>query len=306
MELFDRRQAGLRGYAKRYSSTHELLLRSQADQMSIYFAFSDECGTYQQFRTESFRRAFPYYLRATFFMLASEYKSLSAQFHTLKESFDLPTDKEIKWAYLWELRHYQTRNIPVPATKPYHFLEPINHHTLIDFCEASLGLLTQLTEVKTILTLTDNRTCRAINERDFHKMHLQELMQRVEMDLQTNAENLAVIFLDPVSNARNKQLRDAYFDLFIGGDFIRQYCHIKDSLNFEDSIHSTGVQLADYLAGVSVGFFKGYNRSKSIFCGKVKPLLRKSSTGTIEGYGIREVPRDFFVRRRIIEGLSTC
>ena len=68
--------------------------------MSIYFAFSDENGEYKKDMNENFIKLSPYYVRATFLMLASDWKKLNMGFRRIKQRFKLPLEKEIKWSYL--------------------------------------------------------------------------------------------------------------------------------------------------------------------------------------------------------------
>jgi hypothetical protein len=109
---------------------------------------------------------------------------------------------------------------------------------------------------------------------------------------------------------KNKYFRDIYSELFLNGDFIKEYNHIKDSINIEFSHHSVGIQIADYISGVFGAFLKGidnkgYTRGANMFKEKVYPHLRKSPSGLIMGYGIREVPSSTIFRRYIKDNLPT-
>ncbi|APF20860.1 hypothetical protein Calab_1036 [Caldithrix abyssi DSM 13497] len=267
--------------------------------MSIFFAFSDENGQYQQQRSRRFLRTHPYYIRATFLINGSEWKLLSNEFFNLKIRFNLPVDKEIKWSYLWSIRHYQINNKPITSDCDFYFLKDIDYHVLINFVESSLAILNRLSFVKIIYTVTFNNHCPSINETNFYKMHLQDHMQRIEMELQNEEENLSILFFDPISREKNELLRNAYNLLYLEGDFIERYSHIKDSINFENSHHSVGIQIADYIAGIFSGFLKNYSRSKEIFDEKIKPYIRKNSNNDPFGFGIREVPSNQIIRERI-------
>ncbi len=274
--------------------------------MSIFFGFSDECGSYQIEKTKKYLSVHPHYIRSTLLIKADEWKILNKSFIDLKTMYDLPLEKEIKWAYLWHLRNYQIKKQVVPANKDFKFLERYDYHDLIGFVDKCLNLLNELEYKKIIISHTDNINCSKINEKAMLKMHLQEHMQRIEMQIQTRSEeNLAVLFFDPVCENTDKLLRDIYFELFNSGDFIRSYKHIKDSLNIEHSHQSVGIQLADYISGAFSAFMKGrrspnYDRGKQIFYNYVHPNLRKYS-GTIWGGGIREVPLDMIYRRKLAE-----
>ena len=44
--------------------------------MDAYFAFTDECGSYQKIRSENFIKTHPYYVRATVIMSFEDYLAL--------------------------------------------------------------------------------------------------------------------------------------------------------------------------------------------------------------------------------------
>ncbi|MCB2218085.1 MAG: DUF3800 domain-containing protein [Desulfobulbaceae bacterium] len=267
--------------------------------MTIYFSFSDENGSYNQIRSRRFINAHPYYARCSYLILADDWKKISQKHLLLKRKHNLPIDKEIKWSYLWSLYKYERSNKEIPPEKPFYFLRdtPINDLTV--FIEDTLSLLADLSFIKIIITVTENSTCNNINELYFYKMHIQEHMQRIEMEMQVSEENLCVLFIDPLSEDKNKYLRNTYNQLFTSGDFINNYKHIKDSLNLEYSHHSIGVQLADFISGCFVGFLKGYETSKNLFFDQVLCKLRKNSNGEVMGYGVREVPRNQSFRNEI-------
>lgn len=273
--------------------------------MSIFFGFSDEYGSYQSEKTKKYLNVHPHYVRSTLLIKADEWKKINKSFIDLKKLYKLPLEREIKWAYLWQLRNFQIKEQIIPANKEFKFLEGYDYHELIEFVEQCLDLLNILEYKKIIVSHTDNVNCPKINEKAILKMHLQEHMQRIEMQIQTkNEENLAVLFFDPVCESTDKLLRDIYFELFNSGDFISRYKHIKDSLNIEHSHQSVGIQLADYVSGAFSAFLKGrrspnYSRGKEIFFKHIHPNLRKFN-GTIWGAGIREVP----VNKKYREKLS--
>jgi hypothetical protein len=277
--------------------------------MSIFFGFSDECGTYQTEKTKKHLSVHPHYIRSTLMINADEWKTLNNSFRQIKCAYGFPLDREIKWAYLWQLRNYQIKKQIIPSNKDFKFLEKYDYHVLIDFVEKCLNLLNQIGYKKIIVTHTDNANCARIGEKSMLKMHLQEHMQRIEMEIQSRIDNnLAILFFDPVCESTDKLLRDVYFDLFNSGDFIDSYKHIKDSLNIEHSHQSVGIQLSDYISGTFSSFLKGrdstnYDRGKQMFYRYVYPNLRKNY-GTIWGVGIREVPSNIVYRRTLFSEMK--
>ncbi len=261
--------------------------------MSIFFGFSDECGSYQIEKTKKYLRVHPHYIRSTLLINADEWKQLNRLFIDLKIKYGLPVEKEIKWAYLWQLRSFQRNKQIIPDIKDFKFLENYDFYDIINFVEECLNLLNCIEYKKIIISHTDNENCSKVKDEMMLKMHLQEHMQRIEMQIQTKREeNLAVLFFDPVSEKTDKFLRDIYFDLYNSGDFIQSYKHIKDSLNIEHSHQSVGIQIADYISGSFSAFLKGrsssnYERGKEMFYKCVYPHLR-TYLGTVWGAGIRE------------------
>ncbi len=272
--------------------------------MSIFFGFSDECGSYKLNKNKKYLTVHPHYIRSTLLIKADEWKKINKAFTDLKTLYNLPVEKEVKWAYLWHLRNYQKKGQKIPEGKDFKFLESYDYHDLIEFVERSLALLETIEYKKVIITHTDNANCPRINEKAMLKMHLQEHMQRIEMQIQTRTEeNLAVLFFDPVSENTDRHFRDIYFELYNSGDFINSYKHIKDSLNIENSHQSVGIQLADYVSGTFSAILKGrepknYDRGKQMFFRYVYPNLRRYN-GVIWGIGIREVPSNMAYRREL-------
>lgn len=259
-----------------------------------YFCFSDEYGDYKRKMTAKQIRRHPFYARTTLLMNAGEWKKLNSNFRALKEKHGLPYSTEIKWSYLWSLHYYKKSDKTIPDKKDFKFLEAFDYHDLLKFVSECLGLIHGISEKKIIITFTKNDTMNAINEKSLLSMHLQEHMQRIEMELQVDDGNLGVLFFDPISHEKNEMFREIYFELFENGDFIENYSSIKDSLNIENSHQSVGIQIADYISGAFSAVLKSemgdYSLGIKMFNQNIKPYLRKYR-GNLYGFGIREVPR---------------
>ena len=116
--------------------------------MCIYFAFSDENGEYKKDMHEKFIKSSPYYVRATFLMLASDWKKLNVRFREIKQRFELPLEEEIKWSYLWQLKKCQRDGRNIQENKPFYFLKDRDYNNVIDFVDSSLELLSDLSYVR--------------------------------------------------------------------------------------------------------------------------------------------------------------
>jgi hypothetical protein len=183
-------------------------------------------------------------------------------------------------------------------------LKNFKEKELISFINEALELFENCNYCKAIFTVTFNSptlTPRIAPEK-IYSMHLQELMQRIEMDIQNEENNLAILFFDPVSGEIDRQLRKGYTQIYSSGDFIKTYRHIKDSISFELSHHSFGVQLADYCVGIFQGMLRGYNTSSELFKERIWNILRKSPKGDAFGFGIREIPSNID-NRTLLRGI---
>lgn len=260
--------------------------------MTTYFAFSDENGSYKRLRSGKFILAHPFYIKTTIYFHSKDWKLLEKGYQELKVHYGLPRHEEIKWSFARTLQKHNEGRTRIKKDDACYFLRDYEPEKLRDFIIESLRLLLDLNYVRLIYTITDNRSCPRIADSKLLKMHLQETMQRIEMDMRYDSENLCVIFVDPVSKEKDKSLRNAYSDLYLRGDFIERYSHIKDSLNVEHSHHSVGIQMADFLAGAMYSKLKDYPLGEKIYSEVIRRIIRRGPNKVITGYGIRVVPRN--------------
>jgi hypothetical protein len=271
--------------------------------MMVHFAFGDENGAYQKVRSSRFIKRYPYFIRSTLLVRADEWQLLRDQIDALRSSVAARTStSEIKWAHLWQLKRFENRRERIEPSHPLGFLSKCSFREALQYVEQCLDSLHDLSYARVILTVTDNARCQKIAEANLYKMHLQEAMQRVEMELNTN--DICVVFVDAISPEQNRHLRDAYYAIYRDGDFVKRYRHILDCLNLVYSHQSVGIQIADFVAGCFSGFLRGYPEASRLFENHVVPILRTSRSGQIVGYGLREVPRDDIFRSKLREVLE--
>jgi len=277
--------------------------------MPVYFGFSDETGNYEKERNDKFLKVHPYYIRALLLMNGEEYSFLEQEFKSLKTSFGLPINKEIKWAYIWPLRKAQRNKEEILPHKDYYFLKDYDYHKLLDYMDAALALLDRINYSKIYLTITDNKVAgNKFELKDCFKMHITSVLERIQMTLQNNPNNLAVIFFDPLEDKnKNNMLRNVYYYIREKGSFVQSFPNIKDSLNLEYSHQSVGIQLADYICGFTYGYIKGYDKSIEIFKKHIfNRIHRNSNSKCLAGYGIMEIPSDSVTRKNIINKFNVA
>ncbi|MCX6701160.1 MAG: DUF3800 domain-containing protein, partial [Methanomicrobiales archaeon] len=167
-----------------------------------------------------------------------------------------------------------------------------------------LQLICSLGFFQIIITITDNRICNPLHEKDILQTHLQKIMQRIQMELQCDNENLAVIFIDSINAKKDKALSEAYSSIYHSGDFIKDYSCIQDCLHFEQSHQSSGIQLADYIAGISMNRLRKREESIRLFNEYIFPALRRSNDGNLMGYGVIDIPYNALLRQQISQLLE--
>jgi hypothetical protein len=263
--------------------------------MTVHFAFSDESGNYKQNRNIRFNQLHPYYIRASFIIDGDNWIYLDYRFRELKDEFQIPHQLEIKYSDIWTVIKHDEN----PSRKVDPRVQPILGYPfemLIDFIEESIKLLYELEYASSIITISKNDSFGTIDERNIYTWHLQNLMQRIQKVHQDD-DNLCLIFIDPVSDRVNKLLTNAYNNLFLNGDYFTQFSTIKDCLHFEYSHHSCGIQIADFIAGVTFGYLQGRQYSVDMFNRQIRPLILQCENGKTMGCGIIEIPTDSKVRR---------
>lgn len=251
----------------------------------------------------------PYYLRTSLIMLANDWKNFNTQYRTLKTTYGFPLHKELKWSFAWSVRSHQKNGHPIQTNRPYKYLESVPYNDIIRFINESLNLLHALTDPKIVITVTVNQNVH-LTESSILKFHLQEAIQRIEMELQGNNDNLGIFFIDPISRQKDAILREYYNELFRTGDYILNYSHIKDSILMENSHHSVGIQIADYISGATNSILKEsgngrYTRGCEMFRDHVSPFIRRNSQGSVLGHGLREVPRNQATRQTLLAKIQT-
>lgn len=266
--------------------------------MTIYYAFSDESGHYKRIRTQKDNERYPYYIRAIVLFEANQWKYLNSQFLSLKNEFGLSRQQEVKWDYIWEIKKCQEHG-KKPNKEIQSLVESYHWDCLLTFCEKFLLLMNDLPVSKIILTITDNRRCHNIRENYLLQFHLKNTMQRIQMEIQKNNENLAVLFFDSIDEKKDKMLSEVYSSIYESGDFIANYSSIQDCLHFEKSRQSVGIQLVDLIASISMNRLRNREESTRLFGQYIYPNLRRSAQNEIMGYGVIEIPSDKELRHEI-------
>ena len=270
--------------------------------MRVFFCFSDDAGCYRRDRSERFLRAHPYFIRSAVLMSVEDWAKIKEKFENLLTESHFPHDQELKWSYIGSIVQHRRRGEIIPPDRPYAAFAHLSTEELWDFVYKCLKLLYDAESCVVIYTVTDNKhfATGPVTEENIHAMHIQDLMQRIEMELRP-VQGLAIMFSDTMSEERlNRTIRDAYAEIYQKDTFIAEYRCIKDSLAFELSHQSVGIRLADYAAGAFNAFLRGFSPGSGLFRTLIYPKVRKDPcTGSPIGYGIIDVPKRSMVRAKL-------
>lgn len=241
-----------------------------------YFVFTDEAGTYNKRPNEKFRHSHPFYIRANVRFSADDYRLFQNEID-------------------WEIHKGKHRS---------DFLKSKTEDALKGYYRCVFNSAVDKKSLVFIFTVTCvyTQTCYQ-SEEEVLKFHLQEVMQRVNMDAQPSG--FATIIMDELNLDKIEKLKTACHEIAVKGDFIK-YKNIYSGVLTECSSQSAGVQLADFAAGIFNGYLRGallsrgkYEFVTDLFNEFVLPHLRHHPDGRIMGYGVREVPSDTEIRNKL-------
>ena len=263
--------------------------------MKSIFVFTDEAGAYNKLPSEPFRRSHPFYIRSTICLSSDDYRLFQGEVQGLNKRYGLPVGEEVKWSDLWEIHRGKYRagflkGLSEEKLKGYY-------RRVFQYASAKDSLLFLFT-----VTCVFTQPCYH-SESELLKFHLQEAMQRVNMDAQP--DGFATIIMDELNPDKIKKLKAACHEIAVTGDLVK-YKNIYSGVLTESSSQSPGIQLADFAAGVMNGCLRGsllsrgkYEFATELFNEFIRPNLRCHPDGRIMGYGVREVPSDTKIRNTL-------
>jgi len=252
------------------------------------FAFSDETADEKQKGI---------YIRGSLVINSFEYRDLKEKFYEIKDKIlgkYLLLDTEIKYQDLW-LKKKMEQGKEKGISKKKEFLKYVNFKDLLSFIEGVFELLNQCESTKVLYTCSLENDLKNNKKTELFKEHLHIHIQRIDMDCRDH-DSFVCFFFDH-EKSLEKLFQNAYAELIKKGDAYREYKNSKDSLNFEISHHSVGIQIVDYLSGCFKNFLKGYDDSLKLFkkyilekVRKVEGKIYRWKNNELDAYGIIEIP----------------
>ncbi|MGQ9856095.1 MAG: DUF3800 domain-containing protein [Fervidobacterium sp.] len=276
--------------------------------MSTYFVFSDESG--MLYRAVEYEPSVnnKFFVRGSIIIGADDWLVLKNEFERLRNRYGITS--ELKWSDLWILKNGKSKASKIP--------ERVTYQDAIRFVRESLMILEKCSYCKLIYTVTfnDDPSLQKYSKEELYKMQIENLIERIEFEMKNldkdNNRSIAVLFLDWVGTKDNQILRNTYHKVYTSGRFIKTFKHIKDSLAFDFSHQSVGIQLADYCVGAFHGVLRhcidrsNYQESFDIFKTSLKQFIAKNESGNYMGFGILPVPggKGSYARRKLEELLN--
>lgn len=263
--------------------------------MGTFFLFSDECGNYAERRSQRFIEKHPYYVRATAIIAAEEYQEFEKVIFELKEAMGFDRSVEIKWSHLGDARN---GHLPL-------FLRDYTLEILKDYIKAFIEKASELRSLKYIFTVTDNNTAVHAKYEQIVSWHIQNALQRTQMDLQHNG-GYGIVVIDDL-NDMNKKINKKCYEIMCLGDFVN-YDNLKKSILVDYSHQCIGLQLADIVAGAFTNAMiresrggKGYPFASELYSQELTKKIRSVSDAGARykgtpfecmGYGLISIPND--------------
>lgn len=129
------------------------------------------------------------------------------------------------------------------------------------------------------------------NQQELYHFAYKPLTERFQYFLQ-DAKSLGIVIADHRGRDSDKLFR-AHHEALLAkkGKAVSMYGNFIEGLFLQDSCHSVGIQLADYVAGA---IHRAYSTKDNDVAKILRPRIRKKKDGTILGHGVVHHPRDKF------------
>lgn len=281
--------------------------------MSLYLGFCDESGNYLKNHTSKAIDHSPFFVTSTVIINAVDWKFLKNRVNYLKQKYNIPVEQEVKYNHLYEAYKAHKSGKTDKLVKDKEYLKVIEYKNLIEYFKDVLSFLldSRLSHSSVICNITDNNSSNGLEEETILKWHLQNTMQRFNMELSAikqDSNDYGILFVDTKGENKDNTLRKAYDNLFKNGDFM-SYDYLMDGLNIQISHHSVGIQLADLVAGVTLGWLRSFPTSVELFETFIFPKLRRDlKSDKVLGYGLVLIPKRWSANfaRKMDDKIKKC
>lgn len=249
----------------------------------MYILFLDESGTPPA--SVQAAKGQKYFVIGGLTIPAAEWKSVAAKLHGLKTRNKL--HGELKW------RFFAPGNDD--EANPMREMEFAQRDQIR---KEALGIVTSVKSIKVIAAVASIPAAFAIpsieSADDLYRLTYKTLTERFQYYLQdlrrqTGSEQYGIIVCDHRGPDNDRALRAHHQQLIAGpGVYTSRYPNFIETIFFAPSHMSTGLQLADIVAG---SIWRKYERGDDRAYALLEDAIRKSPSGSVDGFGIIKVPK---------------
>ena len=129
------------------------------------------------------------------------------------------------------------------------------------------------------------------DQQELYHFSYKPISERFQYFLQ-DQKSIGITIADHRGRDNDRLFRAHHDTLTSGaGSAVSGYDRFVEGLFLQDSCHSIGIQVADFVAGA---IHRAYSTKDGALAAILKPRIRRKNDGTIQGHGIVHHPRDKF------------
>ncbi len=208
----------------------------------------------------------------TWFKVDDDLKSIKKRYNV---------ENEIKWRYFYQFQDKTTSISHLDAQAKEQFRDDI------------FGVIAKYKSIKIISAVADVELCykrsHINSDDDLYWFAYKRLIERFQYYLQDLSREAGtkmngIVICDHRERKQDKRLQIMHYKMMHEQkEYISSFSNILEGVFIVPSHFSTGIQLADMVAG---GVYRWFAKNDDRFFKKFYSRIRKSPDGNIEGYGI--------------------
>jgi len=189
--------------------------------------------------------------------------------------------KEIKWRYFYQARQKQTAIS--------HLSKELKEQLRTDI----FGIITKYKSIKLISVLADVEFCynrsHINSDDDLYWFAYKSLIERFQYYLQDLSREAGgkmngIVICDHRERRQDARMQSMHYKMMHGHEeYTSSFANILEGLFIVPSHYSTGIQLADMVAG---GIYRWFAKNDDRFYRQIRSSIRTRPDGNISGYGV--------------------
>jgi hypothetical protein len=248
----------------------------------MYLCFIDESGTPP---TPNQRNPAPYWVLAAVIIHEAQWRNVSSEFLALKRRFSI--SGEVKW------RYFGSHN-----TSKENSVSHLSRSDRDKFRRDMYSIITRRNSIRIIYAVCSVAAAYEKpwigSQDDLYFVTYKPISERFQYFLQDMSREvgdvqLGIVVADHQGRKQDDTLRNQHQRMVReNNQFTSNFGNYVETIFLTPSHHSVGIQFADMVAG---GIGRKFISNDATFFDMFKGSFRRSSTGTLEGYGAVKVPK---------------